>query len=169
MLDANFFSLSKLSKLPMNQVTILQDSRERFPWNLESMKIEVLALQTGDYCSIDKRLVIERKGSLDELISCMTLSRERFERELEKMQAFERALVMVEATYDDFVNGRFLRQMSVKSAQATLAAWIEDYGIPIQFFDNSAKAEDFARTLFYMHHRRRLKEMVRMAPYLVKN
>ena len=91
MTDKNFLSLSKISKLPMQNVTIIQDSRERFPWNLDPMKVEVQTLQTGDYCSLDKKLVIERKGSLDELIGCMTSSRCRFERELERLQAFDRA------------------------------------------------------------------------------
>lgn len=166
MTDKNFLSLSKISKLPMQNVTIIQDSRERFPWNLDPMKVEVQTLQTGDYCSLDKKLVIERKGSLDELIGCMTSSRCRFERELERLQAFDRALVVVEAEYDDFVQGRFRSQMTVKSALATLAAWYDDYNIMFQFLDSLENAETFARTLFYMHHRRRLKELFQAAPFL---
>ena len=75
-------------------------------------------------------------------------------------------MVVVEAEYDDFVQGRFRSQMTVKSALATLAAWYDDYNIMFQFLDSLENAETFARTLFYMHHRRRLKELFQAAPFL---
>ena len=80
---------------PKEQVKVLVDSREQHPWDLSPMHLEAATPATGGYASSCGRYLLERKNSVDELISCMTIGRDRFERELERMQAFASALSLI--------------------------------------------------------------------------
>ena len=90
---------------PKVQVKVLVDSREQHPWDLSPMQLETATIATGDYASSCGRYLLERKNSVDELISCMTSGRDRFECELERMQAFASAIVVVEGAYTDLATG----------------------------------------------------------------
>ena len=91
---------------------MLVDSREQHPWDLSPMHLEAATLATGDYASSCGRYLLERKNSVDELISCMTIGRDRFERELERMQAFASAIVVVEGTYADLAMSCYRSKMN---------------------------------------------------------
>ena len=108
---------------PKEQVKVLVDSREQHPWDLSPMRLEAATLATGDYASSCGRYLLERKNSVDELVSCMTSGRGRFERELERMQVFASAIVVVEGAYTDLATGCYRSKMDKNAALATLVAW----------------------------------------------
>lgn len=137
----------------MDQVKVLVDSREQHPWNLTPICTETITLSTGDYSSVCRRYLLERKNSIDELISCMTSGRERFKRELERMQAFDSAIVVVEGDYADLASGSYRSGMKKESALATLVAWQQRYGIAFQFCGTRAEAETFAKSYFHQQFR----------------
>ena len=151
---------TQIQNLPLEAVSVLVDPREQQPWDLSPMKVEEATLQTGDYSSTCGRFVLERKNSVDELISCMTASRDRFKRELERMQAFEAAVVLVEGTYQELVNGAYRSKMNKNSAAATFVSWQQDFKVPIHFVANRTEAEEYAKRFFHLQHRRRLLELV---------
>ena len=151
---------TQIQNLPQEAVSVLVDTRERHPWDLSPMKVEEATLQTGDYSSTCGRFVLERKNSVDELISCMTVSRDRFKRELERMQAFDAAVVLVEGTYQELVNGDYRSKMNKNSAAATFVSWQQDFKVPIHFVANRTEAEEYAKRFFHRQHRRRLLEFV---------
>ena len=150
----------QIQNLPLEAVSVLVDPREQQPWDLSPMQVQTATLQTGDYSSACGRFVLERKNSIDELVSCMTQSRERFERELERMQAFEAAVVLVEGTYQDLVSGYYRSKMNKNSAAATFVSWQQKFRVPIQLVDNRSNAEDYAKRFFHLQHRRRLSELL---------
>jgi len=145
---------------PKEQVKVLVDSREQHPWDLSPMRLEAATLATGDYASSCGRYLLERKNSVDELISCMTIGRDRFERELERMQAFASAIVVVEGTYADLATGCYRSKMKKDSALATLVAWQQRYKISFQFCGTRDEAERFARSYFHQQFRNHLTALL---------
>ncbi|MEO2013096.1 MAG: ERCC4 domain-containing protein, partial [Fuerstiella sp.] len=66
------------------------DSREQLPYTLAPLTAEVGTLSTGDYGlagEFSGLVCVERK-SLGDFISSCTTGRERFDRELQRMQAY---------------------------------------------------------------------------------
>ena len=145
---------------PKEQVKVLVDSREQHPWDLSPMHLEAATLATGDYASSCGRYLLERKNSVDELISCMTIGRDRFERELERMQAFASAIVVVEGAYTDLATGCYRSKMKKDSALSTLVAWQQRYQIPFQFCGTRDEAERFARSYFHQQFRNHLTALL---------
>ena len=78
-------STTKIRKLPLEQVKVLVDTRKQHSWELEPMQVQVESVATGDYASVCGRHILERKNSIDALISFMTIGHDRFEHELERM------------------------------------------------------------------------------------
>ena len=124
------------------------------------MRTETNTLATGDYSSACGRYLLERKNGVDELISCMTSGRERFERELKRMQAFESAIVLVESAYEDLATGQHRSRMNRDSALATLVAWQQRYQIPFQFCGTRDEAERFAQSYFHQQFRNHLTALL---------
>lgn len=98
--------------------TIVCDSREQAPWRFTGFKADakhkyrdlviptkVAGLQTGDYSLLghENRIAIERK-SLDDAYGTFGGDRERFERELERLQQMEYAAVVIEAGWGSILN-----------------------------------------------------------------
>ena len=159
----------RICRWPLNQVKVLVDSREQHPWDLSPMRMEMTALATGDYASACGRYLLERKNSVDELISCMTSGRERFERELERMQAFASAIVLVEDNYADLATGCYRSKMNKDSALATLVAWQQRYQIPFHFCGTRDEAERFARSYFHQQLRAHLTAMLEVQQALAEH
>jgi len=145
---------------PREQVKVLVDSREQHPWDLSPMHLEAATLATGDYASSCGRYLLERKNSVDELISCMTSGRERFERELERMQAYVSAIVVVEGAYTDLATGCYRSKMDKNAALATLVAWQLRHQIPFHFCGTRDEAERFARSYFHQQFRNHLTALL---------
>lgn len=89
--------------------TVAVDTREQLPYRFDDIRIErkkafVLTvrttLATGDYSIVgsESKICVERK-SLTDLFGTLGNDRDRFRREIERMQSFERSLVIIEATW----------------------------------------------------------------------
>jgi len=107
---------------------------------------ERATLSTGDYSvrGCEDFVALERK-SLPDLVSCFTSGRERFKRELHRLQAYPKRAVVVEASWSDLVNGEYRSNLHPSSAVAAVASWTARYGVPFMFCDNGEGAELFAR------------------------
>jgi len=165
----NKLNAHRIRQWPLDQVKVLVDSREQHPWELLPMRTESTTLATGDYASACGRYLLERKNSVDELISCMTSGRERFERELERMQAFASAIVVVEGTYADLAMGCYRSKMSKNSALSTLVAWQQRYQIPFQFCGTRDEAERFAQSYFHQQFRNHLTALLEVQKALAEH
>ncbi len=90
------------------------------------------ALQTGDYSLLgcEDMISIERKA-LGDLISCFTVERERFVKELKRFQAIPHRWVIVEGSYPDLLSGNYHSNMIPKSAWESCVALMVRYQIPV--------------------------------------
>lgn len=129
---------------------VLIDSREQMPYGFEGYdaQTERGTLPTGDYslAGFEDRVAIERK-SLDDLIACLCVGRERFERELCRSGALDYFAVVVEAPFSDILAGRFRSRMTVNSAVESLAAFSTRYKVPFLFCGNRAGGERMTYSL----------------------
>lgn len=118
-------------------VIIKVDSREQRPYEFENSEVGTIPI--GDYsiCGLENHIAIERK-ELNDLIGCLTIGRERFEKELHKARALDYFALVIEASLSDLVNGRFRSKMGPKSAVQSLLAFSIRYRLPI-FFCESRK------------------------------
>lgn len=113
-------------------MNILVDSREQAPYSFARYGVttERTTLSTGDYSlpGFESCIAIERK-SLDDLVGClMGGNRERFERELSRSRSYECFAVVVEASFDDVRQGRYMSQMKPHAALQSITAFMVRYG-----------------------------------------
>lgn len=107
---------------------IVVDTRESLPLGFPGSTAK--GLPTGDYsiAGMEERVAIERK-TLSDLFTCVGRERGRFERELERLAAMERAAVVIEADLDGLCRGVEFSQVRPGSAINSLLAWWARHGI----------------------------------------
>ena len=136
---------------------ILVDTREK-KWDhireyFERNKIEYKrrALDTGDYSFMlpsnselnidrdiffDKQIVVERKGSLEEISGNLTKERDRFEKEL-SLAPKEKIIIIENASYKNLVDGNYRTEYNKSSFWASLFTFQHRYGAPFIFMEDN--------------------------------
>lgn len=126
------------SKVP--KPTVLVDTREQMPLSLARFDnwfagSNTVTLKTGDYSlqGMEDLVCLERK-SLEDLVATLAHGRERFFRELERMQAFPYRAILVEATYED-IKSPYRFAVSVEAhpngISGSLDALEVKFGVPV--------------------------------------
>jgi len=125
---------------------ILIDTREQQPYEFENA--EVGTIPVGDYSilGLEDCIAIERK-ELNDLISCLTTDRERFERELFKGKALDYFALVIEASLSNLVNGNYRSEMNPESAIQSLLAFSVRYRLPIWFCESRKYAQRVTENL----------------------
>jgi len=131
---------------------IITDTREQRPFTFDDFpEVEVrrAILQTGDYtlAGFTHLVGIERKNGVDELVSCLSGDRERFEAELLRARGFERFYVVIEGSFADVLGGRYRSKMTPKAVVASIAEFTTRYGVPFLFCGGRGAAEWMAYEL----------------------
>jgi len=125
-------------------VIILIDTREQAPFTFAGYDVEVerATLPVGDYSlpGFENQISIERK-ELNDLIGCLTVGRDRFERELAKARAYDFFAVVVEANLSDVYRGNYRSEMLPQAALQSLVAFQVRYGVPFIWAGNRKGAE----------------------------
>ena len=101
-------------------------------------------------------IVIERKGSLEELSGNLTKERDRLEKELE-MKKKNKVLIIENANYSDVVNGNYKTEYNNKSYWASLHSLWHRYNIPMFFLLDHNYTGFFIRGYFSYYLRNMLK------------
>jgi DNA excision repair protein ERCC-4 len=117
--------------------TILIDQQEGAPWRFSDLRVGAsttgkriavptkrVHLKTGDYTieGMEDRITIERKSHEDAWGSFLA-SRQRFERELERMQSMDFAAVVIEADWNRFLQPPAFSKGKPKSIFQSVLAW----------------------------------------------
>lgn len=148
------------------RVTIVVDSREQEPWSFDPtlVAVERRALPAGDYsvAGLEERVAVERK-SLDDLVATLIRRRARFGRELARLQGFDAACVVVEASLADVLAGRFRGGAHPSSVFGAVMSVIVDAGVPVFFCSDRQIACRFAQE-YLLRAQRRLAEVPDAAP-----
>ena len=135
-------------------LTILIDTREQLPLEFPGFETLTATLQTGDYSVIcdgqDLRdvVAIERK-SLSDMLGCIGASRERFERELVRLQAIRFHALVIECPMIRLVESNRFSTLTPRQVMGSLLAWVFKYQMPIIFADNRDYAAATVRTLLF--------------------
>lgn len=139
--------------------TLIIDTREQRAYTFDGYASkhvdfcrEERALPAGDYMAClpgdddeaAAQCVIERKTHAD-LYATVTHGRERFERELEKLQTFGFAALVIESTLASIARGpgRSGAKASPRAVLASLVAFAQRYGVHVVFAGDRLHAEAY--------------------------
>lgn len=158
-------------------MTILVDTREKENkhildfFDAKKIQYKTKALNYGDYSfmipksdelSIPRDLIfshkimIERKGSLEEISGNISQERARFEKEM--ALAPERKVLLIEnASYKDLVNGNYRTDYKPASFLATLQTFWHRYDCPVFFMPDNRYSGLFVKQFFEYY----LKELLK--------
>ena len=163
------FSDKEIKQLLASMV-VLVDTREQENAHILSyfdkkqVPYEKKSLSYGDYSAFlqkneefgvnrdiffDNSIVVERKGSLDELAGNLTIGRTRFESELLRAKGANMALMVENATYGDLVRGNYHSKYEPKSFVATLATFSARYGLDVNFVEKELAGNWIYHRLYY--------------------
>ncbi|MCH8852341.1 MAG: ERCC4 domain-containing protein, partial [Planctomycetes bacterium] len=111
---------------------IIVDSREQRPWRFENLPTATGSLSTGDYSvrGLEHLIAVERK-SLDDLLSCIGIHRDRFRRELARLRGFRFRCLIIEASHADLEAGQWRSQLKPSHVIGSLSAWMAQFDLPI--------------------------------------
>jgi ERCC4-type nuclease len=112
--------------------TVVIDTREQHPYTFEDITaagrpVEVTTitagLKSGDYSiqGHESEVAVERK-SLQDLYSTLTAGRERFERELQRLQDLAVSVVIVEASWHEIADPAFPTRANPASVTGSILA-----------------------------------------------
>jgi len=128
---------------PMMPFTILVDTREQtpltFPPNVPTCRV---GLSTGDYsiAGCSREFTVERK-SLADAIHTVIHDRDRFVRELERMQTFAFRRVIITAPFARVLRGQYRHSNANPNSVIGLWRSLEvKYDVPITFADDGEQA-----------------------------
>lgn len=132
---------------------IITDSREQRPYEFENPS-ELGALSIGDYslAGLENHIAIERK-ELNDLIGCLTVDRERFEKELSRSRALDYFCLVLECSLSDLINGRYRSQASPKSMVQSLLAFSIRYRLPVWFAESREYGQRVTESLLFKYVR----------------
>jgi len=124
---------------------IIVDTREQRPFHFAKYEAEAerAALPTADYSlpGFEDRVGIERK-ELGDLVGClMGANRERFEKELRRLSAYELKAVVIEASMRDVADGLYRSEMKPHAVLQSVLAFQVRYSVPFLWCGDRAGAE----------------------------
>ena len=139
-------------------ITAICDTREQLPLDLAPLRVEVASLTTGDYSvkGLEQFVAIERKSEGD-LLMCIGQERERFERELDRLRAYEVRAVVCETSWSALETAQWRSQITSKQAIGSILGWI-GWGIPFLLVGNHQRAGELVARMLYQAARRRWRE-----------
>jgi ERCC4-type nuclease len=123
-------------------------------------------LTTGDYSikGCEHFIAVEKK-SKDDLIACVGRERDRFEREIQRLLAYECRAIIVEATWSQFQTQTWRGQITPNQAQSAILSW-QAQGVGVFFCDNHTLAGQTVARLLFLAARRRWRELQSFLPAL---
>lgn len=140
------------------QLTAVVDTREQLPLDLSPLLSMRGTLDTGDYSvrGLEHVVAIERK-SLPDLLGCVGQSRERFEREVQRLLAYPVRALVVEATWPDLEQGEWRSKVTPAAAVGSCLGWIAQ-GLPVIMAGDHRRAGRYVARLLFLAARRRWRE-----------
>lgn len=147
----------------LKRMVVICDTREQANSHIleyfgkSKIPTQIRRLRTGDYSAmlddltLEDSVVIERKGSLDEVAGNLTADRTRFEDELTRAKAAGiKVFLFVEgATWKDIQRHSYRSKLSPKAFEASLLAWQARYNLTIVFTAKEDSAHLMHGILWY--------------------
>jgi len=150
--------------LAPESVVVTVDTREQTPLDLAPMSIERGTLDTGDYAlaSCPDVCRVERK-SLADLVGCVGVDRDRFEREVSRLLAYPVRVLVVESTWDTIESHepampQWKGRVTKEAVIGSLLGW-QAAGLSIHLAGDHARAGRHVARLLYTIAKRRYREL----------
>jgi len=141
----------------VNAITVVVDTREQEPYDFDPQCVTVIrrALPAGDYSieGFEDSVAVERK-SLADFVSTVIRGRDRFQKELKRLQSYEAACVVVEASLRDILEGNYRSGAHPNSILGAILSIIVDFGIPVYFCSDRQVACRFVEGYLRRFHRK---------------
>jgi ERCC4-type nuclease len=102
-------------------------------------------------------IIIERKNSAEELATCLSQTRDRFENEFLRSKAHKKYLLIESTNYKDIVNGNYNTQYNSKSYLGSLHSFNQKYNLEIVFMPDKTYSAIFIYATFQYYLRNLLK------------
>lgn len=115
---------------------------------------EKLGIQRDMY--FDKKVCVERKGSLEEISGNLSKDRARFEKEL-SLAPETKVILLENANYSDIADGNYNTQYNKKSFIGSLYSFWFKYNVPIFFMPDNKYSGLFIRLYFEYYFKNYLK------------
>lgn len=146
------------SELKPEDLVAIVDSREQLPLEL-SLKTQRGTLQTGDYSvlGLQHLIAVERK-SLPDLVMCVGVERERFEKNIQRLLAYPTRALVVEASWSAIELGQYRSQVTPNAIIGSLMSWVA-MGVPVLFCPTRENAATMVSKLLYVAARKRYREL----------
>ena len=139
-------------------VTAVVDRREQRPLDLE-LKMVPGTLATGDYAPLGlEHLVCVERKSLEDLCLVVGRERERFERELQRMQAYETRVIVVESSMASIELGQYRSKVSPAAVIGSIYSWIAR-GITVELAGDRTRAAKAVSRILFSAARQRWREL----------
>lgn len=144
--------------LDMGDIVALADSREQRPLDL-LLKTEPATLATGDYSvkGLEHLVAVERK-SLADLVMCVGRERDRFERELRRMAAYETRVIVVEASVAAVELHQYRAQVEPSAVIGSVYSWIAR-GITVEWAGDRTRAAVAVSRILFCAARERWRQL----------
>ena len=137
--------------------TIIIDTREQEGYSFDPRLAATVrrALPVGDYsvAGLENTVAVERK-SLDDFVSTVIHSRERFRNELRKLAGYRAACVVVEGGVLDVLLHRYRGDAHPNAVVGSSLSIILDFRIPVFFCSNRQAACQFVQAYLLAAHAR---------------
>jgi DNA excision repair protein ERCC-4 len=147
--------------------TIIIDTREQAPLTFVNLPSEPGTLDCGDYSirGLTHLIALERK-SVPDLLACVGRERERFERELQRLQAYRFRHLAIEASAADLEGGDWRSQVLPASVIGSLCAWAARYGVPVWFCGTHDACGRWVERILFQAARQVAKEVEVVASFV---
>lgn len=141
-------------ELRPEDVVAIRDNRENYPIDLSPLKVIQGTLPTGDFSlvGLEHKVAVERK-SLQDLIMCCGRERERFEKEIQRLMAYETKAIIVEASWSQIELKSYRGDMHPSAVMGSLLGWIS-MGMPIIMAESNDRAGRFISRILFTAARR---------------
>lgn len=143
--------------MPAQPVTLIVDTREQLPFAFSAPGVRTIrrALETGDYSvdGLEHRVAVERK-TLNDLVKSLIRDRDRFLREVRRLETFEACCIVVEADWSDVAERRYAGGAHPRSVFGAILSLIVDQRTPVYFLSNRQIACRFTEDFLLRFHRK---------------
>lgn len=128
----------------MIAMVIVIDTREQLPYDFGDIETVTKKLESGDYSVVgfEDRIAIERK-SLEDLIGTFIKRRVAFYRELERLQEYDHACIVVEGSLKDIYDKKYISSISPLAVVGTIMHILIEMKIPVYFCYNRQITREF--------------------------
>lgn len=145
-----------MPKREFKDITIVIAGNEQWPLQFTRCQSVVGTLPTGDYAvkDLESYVCIERKSIADLVSCCCSKERERFERELMRMKAYQWRWLVIEGPLDRIYAGDYRSKGEPESVVGSVCAFAVRYGVSPIFAGTREHAAKIVEHLCLMCVRR---------------